>query len=160
MATVTYRCPDDPDGCQASATPGFCVTHPATVLEAVRVAAFIVTEAPVAAAVPTPAALTLRFLGRVIAVPAEGMEIGRETGPLAAVPGMAELTQVSRLHARIQLLNGHLYIRDEHSLNHTYLDGRELTTARRLEPGQVVRLGRDVELHVEAAQYDEFGLPS
>jgi pSer/pThr/pTyr-binding forkhead associated (FHA) protein len=159
MATVTYRCPDDPDGCPSSTEPGFCGTHPATTLEAVRAAAFTVTE-PEVVAEPAAAPLTLRFTGRLIEIPAEGMEIGRETGPLASVPDMAELTQVSRLHATIYPLNGHLYIRDERSLNHTYVDGRKLTVPRRLEAGQVVRLGRDVELHVEGVRYDEFGLPS
>lgn len=157
MATVSYRCPDDPDGCPASTGPGFCATHPATMLEAVRAAAFTVAETP---AEPAAAPLTLRFLGRLVEIPPEGMEIGRETGPLASVPGMAELTQVSRTHATIYPLNGHLYVRDEQSLNHTYVDDRKLTVPRRLEAGQVLRLGRDVELRVEGVQYDEFGLPS
>ncbi|MFD4669278.1 FHA domain-containing protein [Lentzea sp. NPDC058450] len=162
MATLTYRCPDDPDGCPVSVSPGFCAVHPATMLEPVRAAAFSGTQTTAEAPAEPPAGspLTLRFLGQVIEVPAEGMEIGRETGPLASVPGMAELTQVSRLHARIHLLNGHLYVSDEDSLNHTYVDGRRLTTSRRLEAGQVLRLGQDVELHVEGARYDEFGLPS
>lgn len=156
MATVTYRCPDDPEGCAPATTPGFCTRHPATVLEAVRTAAFT-AESPAVAGV---ADLTLRFLGRVIPVPPDGLEIGRECGPLADVPGMAELTQVSRQHATVYRLGERLYIKDNDSLNHTYVDGRLLETPRRLEAGQVVRLGRDVELRVEAAEFDEFGLPS
>jgi len=158
MATVTYRCPDDPDGCPSSAFPGFCELHLRTELEAVRVAAFRTEVAPPPPG--APAGLMLRFLGRVFAVPPEGMAIGRETGPLSSVPGMAELTQVSRLHATVYPQNGHLYVKDEKSLNHTYVDGRLLETPRRLEAGQVLRLGCDVELRVEAAALDEFGLPS
>ncbi|GLY47437.1 FHA domain-containing protein [Lentzea sp. NBRC 102530] len=158
MAPVIYRCPDDPGGCPSTLSPGFCAVHPATMLEAVRAAAFTTGETP-AAAEPAEA-LTLRFLGRLIEIPPEGVEIGRETGPLASVPGMAELTQVSRLHATIYPLNGRLYVRDEDSVNHTYLDGRRVTVPRRLEAGQVLRLGLDVELQVEGVRYDEFGLPS
>ncbi|WP_053732787.1 FHA domain-containing protein [Nocardia sp. NRRL S-836] len=164
MATVTYECPDDPDGCLRATSPGFCTRHPAAELEAVRVTAFADAPAAEPASVPIEASvataqLNLRFRDRVLPIPPSGMDIGRECGPLADLPGMAELTQVSRQHAKVYPLNGHLYVKDADSLNHTYVDGRLVETPRRLRAGQVLRLGLDVELHVEAAEFDEFGLP-
>jgi hypothetical protein len=168
MATVTYRCPDDPDGCPRVSSPGFCATHPAAELEAVRSTAFAdaapdasgAQRTSVAVEAPVPAEqLALRFRDRVVPVPAIGMKIGRECGPLADLPGMAELTQVSRQHATLYPLNGHLYVRDDDSTNHTYVDGRKVVTPQRLRAGQVLRLGLDVELRVEAVAFDEFGLP-
>lgn len=164
MATVTYQCPDDPDGCPRATSPGFCAVHPAAELEAVRATAFADEPAPAPAGVRTGVPvvteqLNLRFRDRVVPVPATGMEIGRECGPLADLPGMAELTQVSRHHATLYPLNGHLYVKDNDSTNHTYVDGRMVKTTRRLQAGQVLRLGLDVELRVEAAAFDEFGLP-
>ncbi|MGZ3145026.1 FHA domain-containing protein [Lentzea chajnantorensis] len=168
MATVTYQCPDDPDGCPRTTSPGFCAVHPAAELEAVRATAFADAPAdrpeagrpPVTVETPLPQEqLHLRFLDRVVPIPALGMRLGRECGPLADLPGMAELTQVSRQHATLYPLNGHLYVRDDDSTNHTYVDGRMVVTPQRLRAGQVLRLGQDVELRVEAAGFDEFGLP-
>lgn len=164
MATMTYRCPVDPDGCGDRPGPGYCDVHAGTVLEVVRTA--MKPPAPESPQTPpvdaTPQQrphVTLELLGRSIQVPPDGVVLGREEPPLEALPGMAELTQVSRTHARLYWLADQLYVTDCESLNGTFVDGEKVTTARRLTPGQRLRLGMDVDIQVTAVEFDEFGLP-
>lgn len=50
-------------------------------------------------------------------------------------------TQLSRLHARVSLVNGEVIFEDLKSTNGTYLDGVRLTEPATLREGQVVRMG-------------------
>lgn len=157
MAAVTYRCPDDPDECPQSNSPGYCMRHPMSLLEAVRSP---VTAPPVPEpADPPPQSacdeVRLELLGRSVTVPLDGLTIGREVGPLSELPGMSELTHVSRRHAELYWLGGALYVRDC-STNGTFVDGDRVMTPQRLTPGQVLRLALDVEVRVVGV--DVFGL--
>jgi hypothetical protein len=161
MAAVTYRCPDSPDECPESSSPGYCTRHPMSMLEAVRRPgtarpAREPAESPV---IPARDEIAVELLGRSIPVPVAGLKIGREIGPLSGIPGMSELTQVSRLHAELYWLGGVLYVRDCESTNGTFLDGERVVTPRRLAPGQMLRLALDVEVRVVPVEYDEFGFP-
>jgi hypothetical protein len=166
MAAVTYRCPVDPTGCGDYSGPGYCDRHPTSTLEQVRAP---LPPPPVAEAdagtpaAPPPAAarasLAVSFRGRTFPVAATGLVLGREEGPLSTVPGMSELTQVSRRHATLSWLGDVLYISDDRSTNGTYVDGVKVETPRRIAPGQRLRLALDVELELAAEELDEFGLP-
>ena len=50
-------------------------------------------------------------------------------------------TQLSRLHARVSLVNGEVVVEDLKSTNGTFLDGVRLTEPATLREGQVVRMG-------------------
>jgi hypothetical protein len=161
MAAMTYRCPVDPAGCGDRSGPGYCDVHAGAMYEVVR--SVMRPPAPEAPPVTEPPSqrphVTLELLGRSVQVPADGVVLGREEPPLEAFPGMAELTQVSRTHARLYWLAERLYVADCGSTNGTFVDGEKVTTARRLAPGQRLRLGMDVEVAVTAVEVDEFGLP-
>jgi hypothetical protein len=163
MATMTYRCPVDPEGCGDRPARGYCDRHAGAVLEVVR--ATMAPAPPAAApAAPAPPAqdrpqVALELLDRRVQVPPGGLVLGREVPPLEGLPGMAELTQVSRTHARLLWLADHLYVEDCTSTNGTFVDGEKVTTRRRLTPGQRLRLGLDVDVRVVAVDVDEFGLP-
>ena len=58
-------------------------------------------------------------------------------------PGKIRDLEVSRLHARVYVdPGGGLTIEDAGSTNGTYLNGTRLTRARRLTPGDVIRVGQ------------------
>ena len=68
--------------------------------------------------------------------------IGRSTG----ADFILDAALVSRVHCRLTVLNtGELEIRDLKSTNGTYVNGEQVATATRLEPGDRVQVGR-VEL--------------
>jgi FHA domain len=165
MAAMTYRCPIDPDACGAYSAPGYCDRHPTWALEQVRPSVAQPAGTGPAAAVPEPAAgpaqrsVSVRILGRTVPVPAGGLPMGRAVGPLAEVPGVADLTQISRTHAELYWLAGHLYVKDCGSTNGTFIDGEKVTTPRRVNPGQRLRLGLDVDVDLLGEDLDEFGLP-
>lgn len=168
MATLRHRCPVDP-ACPEQDGPGYCDRHPLVSLEPVRDAPTPTVrpeERPTGAGTPTPgrSAVSVRFLGRVFAMPDDELVLGRTYGPLASVPGMAELTQVSRYHARLYWIGDVLYIQDgspdgQPSTNHTYVDGVRVADRRRIAPGQRLRLGMDVDVELVAEELDEFGMP-
>lgn len=170
MATMRHRCPVDP-ACPEQDGPGYCDRHPLISLEPVRETPTPTTqpgEPPTATAGGAPpqarSAVSVRFLGWVFAMPDDELVLGRIHGPLASVPGMAELTQVSRYHARLYWLGDVLYIQDgspdgQPSTNHTYIDGVRVADRRRVAPGQRVRLGMDVDVELVAEDLDEFGMP-
>jgi len=160
MAAMTYRCPVGEDGCGDHTVPGYCGTH-GTMLERVRT-----LMTPPTVELKTPVAVdfgrphvALEFLGRSVPVPQDGLLIGREQPPLQDLPGMADLTQVSRKHARLLWLADHLYVEDVGSKNGTFVDGDKVTTRRRLAAGQRLRLALDVVIPVVAVEVDEFGFP-
>lgn len=161
MATVTYRCTSGGEGCGDHPGPGYCRTHPWAALEPVR-NRITPVEPPPPVTVTVDAGrphVALEFLGRTVQIPPDGLTIGREEPPLRDVPGMADLTQVSRRHARLYWLADQLYIEDLGSTNGTFVDGDKVTTARRLAAGQKLRLGLDVAVGVVVEELDEFGLP-
>lgn len=57
---------------------------------------------------------------------------------------------VSGLHCEVELVEGQLHIRDCHSTNGTYIEGKAVQEAR-LSPGQTFRIG-DVEILVETTE--------
>jgi hypothetical protein len=157
---MIYRCPVGADNCGDHTTPGYCGTH-GTMLERVRA-----LMAPPAVEPPAQVGVdfgrphvALEFLGRSVPVPPDGLLIGREQPPLRDLPGMAELTQVSRRHARLLWLADKLYVEDVGSKNGTFVDGDKVTTRRRLGVGQQLRLALDVIIPVVTVDVDEFGLP-
>jgi len=161
---MTYQCPADPEHCEKKSEPGYCDVHAGVMLEVAR-AVFKPPspESPRTPPITTPPVrrphVTLELLGRTIQVPPDGIVLGREKPPLDALPGMAELTQISRTHARLFWLADHLYVEDCESTNGTFVDGEKVTTRRRFAPGQRLRLGLDVDVLVTAVEVDEFGLP-
>jgi hypothetical protein len=163
MATVTYRCSADPEGCGDRSAPGYCDRHAGAVLERVRETVAPPGPAPASGAADRPAfqrpQLALELLGRSVPVPPDGLVLGREERPLSELAGMAELTQVSRRHARLSWLADRLYVEDCRSINGTYVDGEKVVTPQRVDPGQCLRLALDVEVRVVAVDTDEFGLP-
>lgn len=161
MATVTYQCPIGKADCGTYTSAGHCRRHVSRMLVAMRetVSAEIAAEPtsePIVAQRPN---LALRLLGRAVEIPSAGLLIGRQEGPLATLPGMAELTQVSRVHARLYWQGAILYVEDLGSKNNTYLDGERVLTGMRVAAGQRIRLGLDVHCEVVTSELDEFGLP-
>lgn len=78
----------------------------------------------------------------------EAIELGRGCPPYANE--LAAYPNVGRRHARIAHRNSALLVTDLKSLNHTYVDDRELPagTATELRRGQVLRLGADLEIEI------------
>lgn len=176
MATVSYRCPIDPQGCPEAAEWGYCDTH------SYPLQLVIPTPGPSKPPAPAPAApmpptvvqpqpvtvaeLALNVLGTTLIVPTAGeLVLGREEPPLADVPGMAGLTMVGRRHARVYPQAGRSWVVDLQSKNGTYLDGVRVsgTEPMALRPGQVLRLGKaggpTLTVCSVADDLDEFGLP-
>ena len=52
--------------------------------------------------------------------------------------------QLSRLHARLFVADGKAWVEDLHSTNGTFLNGVSVTGPRAIEPGDVVRCGRQI----------------
>ena len=178
MATMTYRCPIEPDRCPPREEWGYCDTHTypyeqvRTTLNAPEPAT---TAAPPAA--PPPAAptrvqhgpapvaeLTLKVLGATLVPPRHGeLVLGRDEPPLSQLPGMAELTMVSRCHARVYQQSGRLWVADSRSTNGTFLDGVPVIEPMALRPGQQLRLGKaggpTLTVCSTDDDLDEFGLP-
>lgn len=160
MAALTYRCEVGAD-CPDQHEPGYCPNHPTDMLRPVR-------EQPTPTTPQEPGTqnaplqrrpVAVRFHGRRFAVPADGLILGRSDGPLADVPEMADLTQVSRRHAQLYWIGDMLYIRDEHSKNGTFVDGVQICDPRRITVGQQLRLALDVPIELVDEDLDEFGLP-
>ena len=159
MAPLIYRCPVSPDSCPTSTRSGFCERHPMASLEPVHPDLVPPPEEPAPPPPRAPRQVALQMLGEAIGVPPEGLMIGRDAPRFAAIAGMAELLQVSRLHARVDWRNGALYVTDLDSVNGTYIDGERIHQPRELRAGQTLRLGLDVEVQVVDVELDEYGLP-
>ena len=59
------------------------------------------------------------------------------------------LPQLSGHHATVQLFKGgNVFVKDEHSTNGTFVDGRRLNPGERVQvrPGQIIRLSQHLEL--------------
>jgi hypothetical protein len=172
MATLTYRCQVSPDQCPTSPGPGFCVNHRTSPLrpERRRVPPPPGTEPggdqepmpePDQLEQPGPQRLqvALRLLGQLLELPPEGLELGRDAPRCASLPGLSDLHQVSRRHARVDWRGNVPFISDLQSRNGTYVNGERVTEPRPLLPGQTLRLGLDVEVQVVELDLDEYGLP-
>jgi serine phosphatase RsbU (regulator of sigma subunit) len=68
---------------------------------------------------------------------AEPLTIGRDARQALALPD----TEVSRLHARVSLINGDAVVEDLGSTNGTFLGGQRLTTPVTLKEGDVLSMG-------------------
>ena len=79
--------------------------------------------------------------------------VGRD----AAVEVLLESREVSRRHAVLTVSSGQVWVRDEGSHNHTYLDSEELTDERRVEPGQWLSFGSIEARLVEAGEPSDGG---
>jgi hypothetical protein len=170
VATVTYRCQVSPDQCPTSPTPGWCSNHPTSALRRERRG----FERPAAtredppppqdqpAQAPQPERqrpqVALRLLGEQIEVPPDGMELGRDAPRSVDLPGMSDLLQVSRHHARLFWRGSILYVEDLSSRNGTYVDGERVVEPRPLLAGQALRLA-DVGAQVVELTFDQYGLP-
>jgi len=73
----------------------------------------------------------------------EPLTIGRDEGRDIIL----EDAQVSRLHLKVSLTEGHVTVEDLGSANGTYLDGKRLTGPALLEEGQFLRLGSHLLKH-------------
>lgn len=79
--------------------------------------------------------------GQRLAVPAEGLVLGRQSGDGVTVLQEAE---ASRRHCALGVsADGELTVRDLDSTNGTWVDGRRVTAAR-LSVGSIVRIGRSL----------------
>ncbi len=83
--------------------------------------------------------------GRALLLDSAPATVGR--GPDNDMP-LQEDEFVSLLHARLEPRSDGIWIEDAGSTNGTYVNGRRLTRPRRLEPGDVVRVG-ETELRYE-----------
>jgi ABC-type multidrug transport system ATPase subunit/pSer/pThr/pTyr-binding forkhead associated (FHA) protein len=86
------------------------------------------------------------------AFPLEGSEVslGREPSNTLQIdsPG------ISRKHARLLLQGGQYYVEDLDSSNGTFINGERLVTSRKLEVGDIIGLGKLVNLEYHAALSD------
>lgn len=169
MATVTYRCPIAPDTCPPSAVRDFCSVHWTEQLVAVQDAP--VPRTPADASPPTVAyrpatgraagggvpRIALLLYGALLPVPAGGLRLGRDETDCAGVPGVADLLQLSRTHARLDWIDTTLHIEDTGSTNGTFVDDKRITTPTPLWPGRALRLADDIEVVV--VELDEYGTP-
>ncbi len=174
---MTYQCPVEPGKCPQSTRLGFCSVHTTVRLSPVRQLLGSAERSPAAAepagagtsiAQPAPAdpatasataqpQVGLVILGQTVVVPPEGLVLGRDAPGIRDLPGMANLRQVGRRHARLSWRDGALHITDLQSLNGTFLDGQRVSDPQPLRPGQMLRLARDVEVAV--IELDEYGFP-
>ncbi|MFE9102378.1 FHA domain-containing protein [Actinomadura geliboluensis] len=173
MATMIFRCPQDPEGCPASPVLRSCDTHKVK-LEPARVETpaeepraepgpapgtagpRTVYQRPDGAASSTPSAarpgrrpvIAVRLLGDLLVVKPEGLLIGRDEPDCAKVDGLAEYEQISRHHARLYWDGETLLVTDQRSTNGTFVNGRKAATPLPLRAGDVLRLAQDVEVPV------------
>jgi len=85
-------------------------------------------------------------------VPVSGtLAIGRDPEFSRLAPHLDEYTNVSREHAEVFREAGELVVRDVGSMNGTFLNDEQLAehVPAVVRDGDVLRLGRDVELRVE-----------
>jgi hypothetical protein len=162
MATLTYRCTVDPDCPSESNGPAFCQVHLEPLVR-VRGTASAPAEpppepapAPEPDSAPTPV-MALDFRGALLVVPAGGMELGRDCRSCASVPGLADLRQIGRRHARLFWHEGALTVVDLDSVNGTWVDGRRIKAPESLPAGSAFRLALDVDIAV--LEIDEYGFP-
>jgi len=78
--------------------------------------------------------------GKRVEIGAEPVTIGREAGQTLVCPD----TQVSRLHARVSLVNGEAVVEDLRSTNGTFVDTVRITTALTLREGSVLLIGSQI----------------
>ncbi|PRX95517.1 FHA domain-containing protein [Allonocardiopsis opalescens] len=97
--------------------------------------------------------LRIISLDQIVEIPSSGLEIGRGAPEFRHMPGMAELAQISRQHARLYWEGRTLFLSDTGSSNGTYVDGRRIQDAEPVEPGQEIRLGLDVD--VELVEFED-----
>ena len=79
----------------------------------------------------------LRVGGRVLAVPREGLLIGRALDAAVRLSGGL----VSREHARVRVVDGRLFVEDLGSRNGVLVNDRRITGRTRLGHGDVVLVG-------------------
>lgn len=173
MASVTYQCPIAPETCPRSATRDFCSVHWTEQLVAVQETVTAPTAAPAEPATASPPTVAYRpaadragggppriallLYGVLLPVRAGGLRLGREEDDCASVPGLSELLQLSRAHARLDWIDTTLHIADLGSTNGTFVDDKLITTPTPLWPGRALRLAEDVEVLV--VELDEYGVP-
>lgn len=102
----------------------------------------------------TPAwALRITALDATVPIPPTGLDIGRDTARFADLPGMTDLDQISRAHARLTWHGATLVLHDLNSTNGTFVAGRRIHAPHPVTPGDVLRLADDVD--VELIDLDE-----
>ncbi|MED7953024.1 FHA domain-containing protein [Streptomyces sp. BE303] len=117
---------------------------------------------------PEPAArpvvrLALVIAGALLPIRGErrrggcGLAIGRDDRDCAAIPGLADLNQLSRHHAELSWIDGVLHVRDVGSTNGTFVDDRPVTGPTVVWPGHRLRFAQDID--VQVIEIDEFGAP-
>ena len=92
-------------------------------------------------------------LGRVVEVPAHPLLIGRSEGADLQLQD----SSVSRHHAELRYEQGRLTVRDLHSQNGTFLEGKRVREEVEVRLGQVLSIGK-VNLRVRAERHN--GAPS
>ncbi len=115
---------------------------------------------------PPPETTTTQVVGATISV-LHGSESGRlhfvdEHGVVMGRADEADLVfadaTISRAHARLDLQNGHFYLRDLESMNGTFVDDDRLWGVKRLPSSCRVRLGRRTVFQFTAV--DQLGADS
>lgn len=80
----------------------------------------------------------------------DSVVLGRLAGPYGSQQYcVSDLPSVSKNHCIITENGGLLYIKDNNSTNHTYLNNRCISGYSQLKNGDVIRLGNDAEFTVE-----------
>ena len=166
MATTVYHCRLNPHACPPRATPGYCEHHPW--IELVHAGATVTTPSTTTdppPSTPTPTAPNTRAPGAdqasapapswalcipsvdvTIPIPAEGLDIGRDSARFAAAPAMRQLDQLSRRHARLSWTGTVLYLEDLGSTNGTFVEDHRIHTPAPVTPTSRLRLAEDVEV--------------
>lgn len=81
--------------------------------------------------------------GRRFAVPAEGLRIGRTLPAEMVFPD----SNISRLHCRIDFIEGELFVTDLQSTNGCYIEGVRIDGTARLAPGATLKVGNRLLKH-------------
>lgn len=80
----------------------------------------------------------------------DSVVLGRLAGPYGSQQYcVSDLPTVSKSHCIITENGGQLYIKDNNSTNHTFLNDRYISGYSQLKNGDIIRLGNDAEFTVE-----------
>ena len=75
--------------------------------------------------------------GKRIPITSEGIILGRETGADVVIPSEG----VSRMHARVLLHNGAVWVQDQGSRNCVFVNDKRVVRHKQLSPGDALTVG-------------------
>jgi len=89
------------------------------------------------ASVPFLVATTGPIQGKRVPITPEGIILGRETGVDVVIPSDG----VSRMHARVLLHNGAVWVQDQGSRNGVFVNDKRVVRHKQLSPGDALTVG-------------------